>query len=69
MAGTEYTILRLSSNDGCWQPLDKTGTGASANAAIRNTVTEDGAYVAIPSRSWKPLIVTFENKPTIKASA
>jgi hypothetical protein len=64
---TQYTILRQAAPGGPWTPLETKGTGSSANAAIRNTVTEDGAYVAIPSRSWKPLTVTFENKPTVRA--
>lgn len=64
---TTYTILRQASPDGPWL-VEKTGTGTSADAAIRNTVTEDGVYVAIPSRSWKPLTVTFETKPTLKVA-
>lgn len=66
---TNYTILRQAAPGGPWTPIDQTGTGSSANAAIRNTVTEDGAYVAIPSRSWRPLSVTFETKPTVKAQS
>lgn len=66
---TSYTILRQAAPGESWKPLPVAASGSSANAAIRNTVTEDGAYVAIPARSWKPLTVTFENKPTVKAQA
>lgn len=71
MADTTYRIL-VKSPSGDWQeldPLDAPVTASSANAAIRNTVTEDGAYIAIPSRSWKPLVVTFQTKPTVKAQS
>lgn len=68
MAGTEYLILGQNP-DGTWVSAAAPVTAASANAAIRATVGQDGTYVALPSRSWKPLVVTFENKPTVKAQS
>lgn len=76
MPATIYVILRLSSNDGCWQEDGPHQTASSGEQAIRqaielrveNDVDPDGSYVAIPLRSWQPQKVAVERKTKVNFS-
>ena len=71
---TEYTVLRKGSPspanaataivDVGFKEFAKV-TATSSAAAIRQVAREDGAYVAIPSRSWQPLTVTCEQQTKV----
>lgn len=76
MAATEYIVLFRgdagSEGPEGYHPLASKYTAASAGAAVRAAAEFEaaaGSYIAIPARSWKPLVVTFENKPTVKAQS
>jgi hypothetical protein len=72
MADTTYIVLRASADELGWDYVSKVANVKSADAALRaaiNTVAlddRDGIYVAVPSRSWKPLSVRTETTTTLK---
>lgn len=70
-AGTDYVIL---AKDGATWKQHRTVTARSADQAIRDhlktaggtPVNADGTYLAIPSRSFKPVTVKTETVTTLK---
>lgn len=74
MPETNYVVLRqvtkLDNNGGEWR-IEKSDVAAPhAEAAIRfacmNNEVHTGIYVAIPTRSWKPVTVTAEQTIVLK---
>jgi hypothetical protein len=65
---TTYHILRERDSAGVktYEPVAANVAAANADDAIRRSVTDAGNYVAIPSRSFKPVAVTVETKTTLK---
>jgi hypothetical protein len=63
-AETEYVILSKD-DSGLWSDSGKPVKARSAEAAIRS-VGAEGTYVAIPSRSFKPVTVKAEVVTTLK---
>ena len=66
---TEYIILRnydcsdLNPPDYCWQIIGEPVKASSAGRAIAASLDKGGSageYVAVPSRSWRPLTVKME---------
>ena len=59
---TEYVILEQhSENKSVWQEKAPIVVKASsAKRALQSAALGAGTYVAIPARSWKPLIVKTE---------
>ncbi len=69
---TAYIVLRkiaLATSDGRidWR-VHSTVEAASAAAAIRQK-SEEGTYVAVPARFWKPVRVTTETRTVLKLQA
>lgn len=76
---TEYIILSRFGDDfdkDCWQAIG-TVAARSAKSAIRERIDGvaqssehygDGEYVAVPARSWQPVIVKTETKTALKFS-
>ena len=57
---TDYIILK-ESEDGAWRPAGTVRETSSPTRAIRvAAANENGVYVAVPARSWKPLTVKVE---------
>jgi hypothetical protein len=71
-ADTTYIILRRVShpqdNPGAVEQWEATGTveAGSTDSALRRAKPENGHYVAVPARSWKPVTVTTETKTILK---
>jgi hypothetical protein len=72
---TNYIVLRhVNAGDSAspvtWEAIDWNVSAASAEAAVRKTVSglnpADGAYVATPMRSWKPVTVRAETQTVLK---
>lgn len=68
---TDYLILK-SVEGGTWEVVGST-EARSARSAIRSRVdgkaeTQEGTYVAVPSRSWQPVKVAVETKTALKFS-
>lgn len=71
---TEYVVLRnaeaeneRSGPGSSYLSIVAEGvTATSANAAIKATATTSGAYVAVPLRSFKPVSVVVESKPSVQ---
>ena len=62
MSRTRYYVLRQEEN-GFWTEYSNDVEATSRVAAVKAVVSdEDGRYVAVPHRSWKPLTVTLETK-------
>lgn len=68
---TQYVILRRDRDQGTaddpvgWQYHGQ-AEASGAERAIRSIEDlEPGAYVAVPARSWRPLIVTVETTTRI----
>ena len=64
--GTEYVILERSGTT--WSQVANV-TARTAVLAIREAIAGDmsgGTFVAIPERSWKPVMVTPETVTTLK---
>jgi hypothetical protein len=59
---TKYVVLKKSEE--CWEE-GVTTEAASARAAIRSACLNEkdgGEYVAVPLRSWRPLIAKVETE-------
>jgi hypothetical protein len=62
-AGGGYVVLRQAPA-GHWNEVKATKTAKSADAAIRqvvgtlNDADQSGTFVAVPSRSWRPVRIT-----------
>lgn len=68
MSTTAYIVLKFDPDGaGAWVLVasDATYMAGSAEQAVRAAADEygDGRYLAIPSRSWRPLDVTTERVP------
>lgn len=65
---TEYVILQLL-DSGHWSEQGKT-EASSPIRALRSHVRSgaEGEYVAVPSRSWKPLTVKVEQTTKVTIS-
>lgn len=62
MSRTRYYVMRQDEN-GKWEEWSADVEATSNIAAVRAAnMEEDGKFVAIPHRSWKPLKVTLETK-------
>lgn len=65
-AATEYLILSKTTNSWAEQT---TVHASSAKAAVRGwlagSTDPDGTYVAVPARSWQPVIVKTETQTKI----
>jgi hypothetical protein len=63
---TEYHILRLASSSGAdesWAVVARNIEGVGAKDAIKRTVTpteQRESYIAVPSRSFKPVTVKLQ---------
>ena len=69
---TSYIVLRrITAGDTTdWRPIDEI-TATSSESAIRIAVLglperQDGAYVAVPLRSWRPLTVQAVQQTVLK---
>lgn len=63
---TDYLILEQNSeNAGVWEQR-ATAVASSPASALRSSNLGAGTYVAVPSRSFKPLKVKVEN--TVKVT-
>lgn len=66
---TAYVILRASG--GVWEVIDDDRRGRDAAAAIRATVEtlaegdQDGTFIAVPLRSWRPVKVKTKVERTL----
>ncbi len=58
---TEYTLLKYNTETNSWDRIQGGVVASSPRRAVRDhrDLTE-GEYVAVPSRSWKPLTVSVE---------
>jgi hypothetical protein len=71
-AKTIYVVLReldpTEPRAPGWILHNESCRAASAEAAIRLSIADEnpGTYVAIPSRSWKPIKVTVTRQTVIK---
>lgn len=69
---TEYVVLGLiehEDGDGWFEHARV--EERSAQAAVRSAldgIQEDGTYVAVPARSWKPVTVKVETKTALRFS-
>lgn len=61
---TGYIVLQQ--NGDAWMTNGPPVESASAEAAIRKTITAPGTYVAIPVRSFSPVTVTVETREVVK---
>ncbi len=59
---TEYLILRQTDADhpGEWNEFAGVVRASSARRALAVNALNEGVYVAVPARSWKPLTVKVE---------
>ena len=69
---TEYVVLSFNEIEGNWSQRT-TELASSSNAAIRKYLeTVPGAanseFVAVPTRSWKPVAVKTETKTQLRFS-
>jgi hypothetical protein len=62
VADTTYIVLLLESTG--WTQVS-TKQASSSEDAIRRTASDPGTYVAVPARSWKPVMVRTEQKTVI----
>ncbi len=62
---TEYIVLVEESETGGWVPYGLPVEASSANRAIKAAEPEAGEYVAIPSRSWRPVTVKVEKRDVV----
>lgn len=66
---TRYVLLKGTNEPGTvfavHAEVDANGTAE----AIRKGAEEDGTYVAIPLRSWRPLRVTTQTKTSLRLDA
>jgi hypothetical protein len=56
---TNYTVLKYNAEGAAWSELVDVDA-SSPSGAIRQASVEQGLYVAVPTRSWKPLAVKVE---------
>lgn len=67
---TTYVILRQPPDVADTWHVETSVTATSANGAIRLAAAglrcPDGAYVAVPAHSWRPLTVTAVQQTTLK---
>jgi hypothetical protein len=71
MSETTYVVLRRNNESPGWEDIG-TIDGASAQQAIRNALNGrvvEGTYVAVPTRSWKPLQVSAVQTTVLKLEA
>jgi hypothetical protein len=70
MADTTYIVLQQHTEAGSpvtlWSVQDASVPASSPAAAIRATADDNGVYVAVPARSWKPVTVTTETRTILK---
>jgi hypothetical protein len=66
MSDTTYIVLRRDNEGLLWRVVDSHLDAASTDAALRKAVHENGVYVAVPERSFKPVTVTTETKTVLK---
>lgn len=63
-AATEYLIL-AQDKTGYWTEQKKIkarGSNAALREWLKGTTAVEGTYVAVPSRSWKPVTVSTETQ-------
>lgn len=64
---TAYVVLRRN-EAGYWSKVGE-GTARSARVAVQQAVDaelEQGEYVAVPARSWRPVSVTVQTETKIR---
>ncbi len=61
---TNYTVLKYNAEGAAWTELADADAN-SPSSAIRQVGGEAGLYVAVPTRSWKPLAVKVEQTTKI----
>ena len=70
-AETTYVILRQGEGESTWHMVNRTALSGSSQAAIRSVVAklaaadQAGTFVAVPSRSWKPVKVSTKTETTV----
>jgi hypothetical protein len=65
---TPYVVLQRT-EVGTWLEISRQ-TASSPERAVRGAdPPEEGVYVAVPRRSWKPLTVKTEQKTTVTVTA
>lgn len=59
---TSYLILRKTKDDSydTWEEIEGVVKASSSKRALAIAQVAAGEYVAVPYRSWKPLIVKVE---------
>ena len=66
---TEYVVLKQDES-GFWSTVNR-GSFKSADAALRGVVEklaaqdQDGTFVAVPARSWRPVTVSTQTTTTV----
>jgi hypothetical protein len=64
---TLYVIL--VNENGLWRQYDEQPASSPDRAVRASSPTpEEGIYVAVPKRSWKPLAVRTETKTSVTAA-
>lgn len=66
---TTYVILKQSDQPGAgysWNEHGDPVEASSARRALSSRGVDEGTYVAVPARSWKPLTVTVEQTTRVK---
>ena len=70
-ASTSYVVLRRDVEGGRWSEV-ATVDASNATTAIRHIAAKDAAtavYVAVPTRSWRPVTVKVETQTVLKLDA
>ncbi len=58
---TEYTLLQRTDTDpDVWHEFLDTVKASSAKRALASVKLTEGFYVAVPTRSWRPMAVKVE---------
>lgn len=64
---TLYTILQCD-DLGMWRQYGEK-EASSPDRAVRAADPEEGVYVAVPKRSWKPMTVEVRQQKTVTVTA
>lgn len=64
---TRYIILRHDGEAQAWKEIGA-ADGSSPRRALSAADVKEGGYVAIPSRSWRPLTVSVEQTTKVTIS-
>jgi hypothetical protein len=65
---TEYRVFSVNGQQVLLieKPVEATSAEGAIRKHIAKTRAEGGTFVAVPSRSWKPTVVTVETQTVIR---